>query len=252
MGAIGSRRDPEGTRRRILQAAVDEFVGGGLFGARVDRIARLAGANERMIYYYYGCKERLFVSVLEETVRDFVESMAAIDVNGLSPIDAIVRHAEKMWLYFRDTPRLVRLINNENLHEARYWRSGDVPKLVAPTRERFDHLLRQGVARGEIRAGIDPLHLFLLAASLGYYVVSNRHTLHASLMRDMASGEEHEALMRSGADMLRRYLQAEGTPTGAASAGGQGAGVGDDRKRERNASIEVEPAAETLPRVSEV
>ncbi|MDI7047848.1 T3SS transcriptional regulator BspR, partial [Escherichia coli] len=59
------KRDPEGTRRRILLAAAEEFANGGLFGARVDQIARRAETNERMLYYYFGSKEQLFTAVLE-------------------------------------------------------------------------------------------------------------------------------------------------------------------------------------------
>ena len=49
-------RDPERTRHRILSAATEEFARYGLGGARVDRIAARAGANKRMLYYYYGNK----------------------------------------------------------------------------------------------------------------------------------------------------------------------------------------------------
>src|SRR5689334_17921126 len=53
-------RDPEQTRQRILDAAKAEFARVGLGGARVDRIAQEAGANKRMLYYYFGNKEDLF------------------------------------------------------------------------------------------------------------------------------------------------------------------------------------------------
>uniref|UniRef100_UPI000A6D4A84 TetR/AcrR family transcriptional regulator n=1 Tax=Caballeronia cordobensis TaxID=1353886 RepID=UPI000A6D4A84 len=60
------KRDPEGTRRRILEAAKSQFAKFGLAGARVDAIAEVAGSNQRMLYYYYfGSKERLYVAVLE-------------------------------------------------------------------------------------------------------------------------------------------------------------------------------------------
>ena len=61
-----TKRDPEGTRRRIMAAATEEFAKGGLAGARVDQIARRAETNERMLYYYYGSKEGLFLAVLEK------------------------------------------------------------------------------------------------------------------------------------------------------------------------------------------
>jgi Bacterial regulatory proteins, tetR family len=65
--ALPLTRDPERTRARILEAAKAEFAAYGLGGARVDRIAAVALANKRMLYYYFGNKDDLFVAVLEDT-----------------------------------------------------------------------------------------------------------------------------------------------------------------------------------------
>ena len=63
--AAKPKRDPERTRAKILEAATDEFTKHGLGGARVDRIAKRAGTNERMLYYYFVSKDALFLTVLE-------------------------------------------------------------------------------------------------------------------------------------------------------------------------------------------
>src|SRR3546814_19320042 len=65
--ANGWQRDPEGMRLRILEAATQEFSRHGLGGARIDRIAKAAGANKRMIYYHVGNKEDLYLAVPEAT-----------------------------------------------------------------------------------------------------------------------------------------------------------------------------------------
>ena len=59
-------RNAEATRQAILAAATTEFARKGLGGARVDEIAARAHANKRMIYHYFGSKEKLFTAVLEE------------------------------------------------------------------------------------------------------------------------------------------------------------------------------------------
>jgi TetR/AcrR family transcriptional regulator len=63
-------RDPERTRRRVLAAAVAEFAARGFAGARVDAIARRAGTNKRMLYHYFGNKERLFRAVLRWKITE--------------------------------------------------------------------------------------------------------------------------------------------------------------------------------------
>ena len=59
------QRDAERTRREILDIATREFADQGFAGARVDEIAAQTRTTKRMLYYYFGSKERLFVAVLE-------------------------------------------------------------------------------------------------------------------------------------------------------------------------------------------
>ena len=58
-------QSPEGTRERILRTAIAEFSEKGYSGARVLTICRKSRANPRMIYHYFGGKDRLYVAVLE-------------------------------------------------------------------------------------------------------------------------------------------------------------------------------------------
>jgi len=54
------QRDPERTRRRILDAAAAEFSAHGYAGARVRAIAARAGVNQQLVSYYFDGKEGLF------------------------------------------------------------------------------------------------------------------------------------------------------------------------------------------------
>lgn len=97
-------RDPEGTRRRILDAALTEFAAKGISGARVDAIAERAGTNKRMIYHYFASKEGLYRAVLHE---------------GLSRQPASVADQEHRLLRLHDrfaqNPEWVRLLMWEAL-----------------------------------------------------------------------------------------------------------------------------------------
>ncbi|MCW2497326.1 TetR family transcriptional regulator [Jatrophihabitans sp.] len=61
-------RDAAATRARILAAAVEEFAQFGEAGARIDRIAEIAGANKRSIYVYFGNKDGLFDATLVHVI----------------------------------------------------------------------------------------------------------------------------------------------------------------------------------------
>ena len=69
------KRDPAGTQKRILAAALKEFAEKGPAGARVDEIARLAGVNKRMLYHYFGSKDDLYREVYR---RKLLEKTQAV------------------------------------------------------------------------------------------------------------------------------------------------------------------------------
>jgi TetR/AcrR family transcriptional regulator len=54
------KRDPERTRERILDAALEEFSEHGYAGARISAIASRAGVNQQLISYYFDGKEGLY------------------------------------------------------------------------------------------------------------------------------------------------------------------------------------------------
>src|SRR5581483_4953775 len=70
-------RDPERTRTRVLAASLKDFSEFGFAGARVARIARRAGVNKRMLYHYFGDKERLFREILRRKLHANVARLAA-------------------------------------------------------------------------------------------------------------------------------------------------------------------------------
>src|ERR1041385_198229 len=63
---LGTRGQPQESRAAILQAAVREVAREGVAGARTDAIARSAGVNKALLYYYFKDKEALYQAVLDD------------------------------------------------------------------------------------------------------------------------------------------------------------------------------------------
>ena len=84
-------QDPEGTKQNIIEVAAQEFALNGLSGARIDEIAAKTRSSKRMIYYYFGSKEGLYVSALENAYRQVRGGEAKLDIEGLPPLDAFLR-----------------------------------------------------------------------------------------------------------------------------------------------------------------
>ena len=81
--------DAQATKRNIIEIATREFAQNGLSGARVDEIAAKTSCSKRMIYYYFGDKEGLYLNVLEEAYRRVRRIEATLDLDHLPPLDAI-------------------------------------------------------------------------------------------------------------------------------------------------------------------
>lgn len=59
------QRDPERTRKLILDAAATEFAANGYAGARTGAIAARAGVNQQLIWYYFDSKEGLYQALTQ-------------------------------------------------------------------------------------------------------------------------------------------------------------------------------------------
>ncbi|AJE99386.1 TetR/AcrR family transcriptional regulator [Pandoraea apista] len=202
------KRDPERTRQRILAAAIEEFAERGSSGARVDSIARRADINERMLYYYFGNKDQLYLAVLEEVYGEFNRAEHALKLDVLAPLDAVAELAHFVWDYYAEHPELIQLINNENLHEAKSMRqSTEIRQQVSPIVELLAQTLKRGEASGEIRVGVDPVDLYVTISAMGYYVMSNRHTLSIVMGRDVMAADSRKTYSAFNTQMLLDSLR---------------------------------------------
>src|SRR5208282_1818688 len=84
-GRMGSRGQPEESRAAILRAAVAEFAEYGIDGARTDRIARAAGVNKALLYYYFKDKGALYEAVLDDVFGGLREQVVPVLESSLPP-----------------------------------------------------------------------------------------------------------------------------------------------------------------------
>jgi len=180
--------DPEGVQRDILKVATEEFSKQGYSGARVDAIAARTRASKRMIYYYFGGKEALYVRVLEEAYRKIRTVEAGLHLERLDPVAALRRLTEHTFDYYNDHPEFVRLVMIENIHHARHMkRSKAIQSLNVTVIDAIGELYRRGCAAGVFRAGLDPVDIHMTISALGIFHVANRATFSTIFKNDMVS-----------------------------------------------------------------
>lgn len=198
------------TQSLILAAAQQEFAAKGLAGARVNTIAARAGANKRLIYYYFGSKKGLYLAVLEQVYESLRGAERKLNLEHTQPETAIRRLIEFNFDYCRRHPELISLINNENLHRATHLRaSGKVRELHSPFVKMIDNILKRGITKGVFRRGLDPVHVYITIASIGYFYLSNNWTLSAIFGRNLSSPSACEQRKKHNIDMILHGLRAK-------------------------------------------
>lgn len=203
-------RDAEATRGRILKAAFDAFTEKGLAGARVDDIAARAAINKRMIYVYFGSKEQLFLAVLEAAYADMRAAERGLKLADLDPRTALETWVTFTWSYYLRNPGFLRLLNSENLHQARHVKaSTTIREMHFPFVGMARDLLDRGVAAGLFRPGIDPAQLNITISALGYYYLNNIHTASVVYDRDLAAPAALAARHAAIQDTVLRYVLAD-------------------------------------------
>ncbi len=202
-------RDADATRARILAAAKSEFARLGLAGARVDEIAEKASANKRMIYHYFGSKEDLFQVVLEEAYLDIRRAEQELDLDHLTPRDALERLVRFTWDYYLDNPEFITLVNSANLHRGRHLENSE---RIQTASRRFVNMMRgileRGVVDGVFREGIDPVQLNITIAAIGYYYLTNRYTGGILFERDFMTRKALGQRLAFNIDTVMRLVEA--------------------------------------------
>ena len=203
----GRTQDPEGTRLNIIDVASEEFALNGLSGARIDEIAAKTRASKRMIYYYFGDKEGLYLAVLENAYRKVREGEAKLDIDGLSPLDALRRLVEFTFDHHHKHEDFIRLVMIENIDHAEYLEKSQVIRQLNVTAiGTIETLYERGVKEGLFRRGLDPLELHWQISALCFFNVSNRATFSRLFGRDLSSARAQASLKRNAVDMVLRHI----------------------------------------------
>jgi AcrR family transcriptional regulator len=176
----------QATRESILKAAIKVFSKHGFDGGRVEQISKAAKSYDRMIYYYFGSKEGLYIAALEEIYRRFNEAESELNLDESKPREALRAVIRFMWSYYLKHPEFITLLNTENLHRGRHiGKSERAKEYSSPAVGVIERVLRTGAAQGLFRADLLARDLYLTIAGLCYFYLSNRFTLSAFLGEDL-------------------------------------------------------------------
>ena len=203
----------QATREKILKAATQVFAKHGYQGGSVDKISRAAKSVDRMIYYYFGSKEGLFIEVIEGIYRRMNEAEAQLRLNTDDPVAALGQVIDFVLGYYREHPEFITLLNTENLLQGRHIKqSPRAAQYSSPAIAVIADILARGQARGQFRSDLRARDVYLLIVSTGYFLMSNRYTLSAFLGERVDAPEQTRAWQAFVTDAVLRTVLI--SPTG--------------------------------------
>ncbi len=157
---LGSRGQPEESRAAILHAAAHEFAEHGIAGARTDAIAREAGVNKALLYYYFKDKETLYGAVLDQAFSGMKANVFQALDSDLPPREKILAYAGAYFDFIAANPIYPKLMQREMMR-AREGTSVHLDRLIKtyfkPIYHRVGKVLQRGIAEHEFRP-VDPAH----------------------------------------------------------------------------------------------
>ncbi|MCH9851971.1 MAG: TetR family transcriptional regulator [Alphaproteobacteria bacterium] len=203
-----NKRNPKASRENILNAATAEFAQFGFDGARIDAIVRRANVSKNLAYHYFGGKEDLFLLVMERMYQRMREHHADLQIKGLSPIEGMSQLIRHTFAHFVDYPEVISLINSENLYHASHIKGSEkIRGLYSELSKNLTELLARGEDAGLFRKNINPIDLYISISALGYFYLSNQHTLGAIFEIDLTSAERMHQRENHIVEMILRYLK---------------------------------------------
>lgn len=188
-------RDADATRRRILDAALEEFAEKGLAGARVGAIAERAGTSPRLLYVHFGSKEQLYEKVLAEHVGRRASALAG----GSRPLpEFAVRHFASLL----DDESFVRLIVWEALASG----AEDIPVGLPARTHRYAEIvqyLRAEQEAGRLGRSLDPEMVLLIIIAMASFPVVFRQVVRLVTGEDPAD----PGFVRRYEDLIREVAR---------------------------------------------
>jgi TetR/AcrR family transcriptional regulator, upper aerobic nicotinate degradation pathway regulator len=191
------RENPDrNPKESILEAAIAEFSRFGLHGARIDRIADRAGANKRMIYYYFGSKNELYNFLLSHVYQGIVsalkDSLSGVPV--VDPVEGIRLLWEGYFNYLSAHPEYVAFISWENLQQGKHAEDAQVQRVTHPLVDQVRQMLEEN---NLLSPEIDSRHYIVTLLGMGFFYFSNRYTLSMILGPEIYGKEQEQSFVQS-------------------------------------------------------
>jgi hypothetical protein len=150
--------------------------------------------------------------VLERAYEHIRGEEQQLHLTNLPPVAGVTELVVFTWNYFVAHPEFMTLLNSENLHRAQHLkRSRKIRAMHSPLIATLSEVLTRGAREGVFRRGVDPVQLYVSIAALGYFYLSNNHTLSTIFGRDLLAARAKAARLAHIKALVLGYLRPDRT-----------------------------------------
>lgn len=194
-------RNPEGTKRAVLDAAEQLFAERGFAGTSMRDISDASGVSQPLIQHHFGSKDGLYGSVLRRAVENYAARFPEAARVTDEPVD-VQAEIERLFQFVRDYPLQMRIVGWARLEGKQGLVTGCEALRCAMVRR-----IERGQELGIVRNDIDAPSLAVMLEGLIFYWFENR-LLNAPLF---PAGPDDDAYVRKAVALLERGFAPGGT-----------------------------------------
>ncbi|MEM6794598.1 MAG: TetR/AcrR family transcriptional regulator [Acidobacteriota bacterium] len=178
------RRDPEATRRAILDAAENLFADFGPAATSLARVAKTAGITKSLIHHHFGSKEELWHEVQGRYFQEYFENQKAMIEGSESTADLLRDSLVAYFEFLRLNPKSVKFLAwSFAISDENHCPTGEEEELFELGIEK----IKESQAKGEIRDDLEPFFIIKTLIALPFqWFLTRQDTL--SLIDDSVEG----------------------------------------------------------------
>ena len=195
-----TKRDPEATRKALLDAAEAVFLEKGFGNTALSEIARRAGMTKSLIHHYFGSKENLWREVKQQRFDHYALKQMQMLQEAEPTADLLSDSVKLYFRFLKQNPEIVRILAWMFLERDQ----DDCLKKDQQLTETGVARIKAGQASGHLRADLDPR--FILFTFLGlaqHWIQDKEHFIH-DFGTDGLPEDLDEAYLK---DMLKIFME---------------------------------------------
>ena len=201
------KRNSSATKARLLKSGLIELGNNGFSGSRTEKIAKRSICNVRLLYYYYGDKEGLYLACLEKVYSEIREREHELNLKNIEPKLAISKLVNFTFDHMLNNPDFVRIVSVENTEGGKYLKKlFKIHGAAISHIENVSKVLIRGSGENIFRPDIDPFQLYFSILALSYLHLSNRYTLSVTYSLDLTNEQWLAERKRHVSELILAYV----------------------------------------------